>query len=72
MLAILMIEQYLFSTGNSSSGLIWLEIYLSLLPFLCVVLYCLWKLLNSAELIWKKYHTKVNDEARLVSTSKST
>ena len=66
MLAILMIEQYLFSTGKLSTGLIWLEIYLSLLPFLCVVLYCLWKLLIVAERIWKKYHKKVNDETHLV------
>ena len=66
MLVILMIEQYLFSTGKLSSGLIWLEIYLSLLPLICVALFCSWKLLIVAELVWKKYHNKVNVETNLV------
>ena len=66
MLVILMIEQYLFSTGKLSTGFIWLEIYLSLLPFICVVLYCLWKLVIAAELIWKKYYKKANDGTQLV------
>jgi len=55
MLTILIIEHHFFSTGKSSSELIWLEIILTLLPFICVVLYCLWKLLIATELTWRKY-----------------
>ena len=60
MLTILIIEQYLFSTDKSSAELIWLEIFLSLLPFICVVVYCSWKVLVATEVIWKKYHKKGN------------
>ena len=69
MLTILIIEQYLYSTGESSTELIWIEIVLSLLPFICIVLYCLWKLLLAAELIWKKYHKKPTEKSHLVRTS---
>ena len=65
-LSILVIEQYIFSTQKSSAGLIWLEIFFSLLPFIYVVLYCSWKLLVAAEIIWKKYHKKANDDSHLV------
>ena len=58
MLTILIIEQYLFSTGKSSTELIWIEIVLSLLPFICAVLYCLWKLILAVELIYHKKPTK--------------
>ena len=66
MLTILIIEQFLFSTGESSAELIWIEIVLSLLPFICVVLYCLWKLLLAAKLIWKKFHKKPNEKSHSV------
>jgi len=54
MLTILIIEHYLFSTSKSSEELIWIEIFMSLLPLGFVVLYCLWKLL----VIWKKHAGK--------------
>ena len=57
MLTIVIIEYYLFTTGKSSPGLIWLEIVLSLLPFICIVLYYFWKVLITARLIWRKYFT---------------
>ena len=66
MLIILIIEQYIFSTEKSSAGLIWLEIFFSLLPFICAVLYCSWKLLFAVEMVWKKYRNKANDESNLV------
>ena len=66
MLTMLIIEQYLFSTGESSTELIWIEIVLSLPPFICVILYYLWKLLLAAELIWKKYHKKGNKKPHSV------
>ena len=58
MLTILIIEHYVYSTGNSTYWLLWLEILLSLIPFICVIIFCLWKLLNAAklkfQLIWRK------------------
>ena len=65
MLTIVIIEHYMFSTGKSSPGLIWLEIFLSLLPFISVILYCTWRLLISAKLIWRKY-CKTHDDLSLV------
>ena len=65
MLSILIIEHYMFSTGESSPKLIWLEILLSLLPLICVALYCTWRLIISAKLIWRKY-CKAYDEFSLV------
>ena len=66
MLTILIIEHYVYSTGNSTVWLIWLEIILSLLPFICVVIFCLWKLLIAAKVIWRKYY-QTDDETHLVS-----
>ena len=63
---IVTIEYYLFSTGKSSPGLIWLEIILLLLPFACVILYCLWKMLIAANVIWRAY-CRVDNELDLVS-----
>ena len=63
---IVIIEYYLFSTGKSSPGLIWLEITLLLLPFTCVILYCLWKMLIAANVIWRAY-CRVDNESDLVS-----
>ena len=65
MLTLLIIQQYLFSTDESTPELVWLEIFLSLLPFICVCLYCLWKLLVAVKVIWRKYHNR-NDEIHLV------
>ena len=70
MLTIVIIEYYLFSTGKSSPGLIWLEIILSLLPFICVVFYCSWKLLIVGGQIWRKYCQDYHDESHLVKTDK--
>ena len=61
---IVIIEYYLFSTGKSSPGLIWLEIILLLLPFACVILFCLWKI--AANVIWRAY-CRVDNESNLVS-----
>ena len=67
MLSILIIEHYLFSTDESSPGLIWLEIILSLLPLLCVVLCCLWKPLIFGRQIWRKHSGKYeHDSSHLV------
>ena len=67
MLTILIIEQYIFSTEESLARLVWLEIFLSLLPFICVVLYSSWKILVAVEVIWKKHHKKeTNHDFHLV------
>ena len=58
MLSILIIEHYLFSTDEFSPGLIWLEIIFSLLPLICVVLCCLWKLLIFDRHTWRKHSHK--------------
>ena len=55
MLTILIIEHYLFSTNKSSEELIWIEIFMSLLPLGFVMLYYSWKLLLNVLLVWKKY-----------------
>ena len=65
MLTIIIIEYYLFSTGKSSPRLMWLEIVLSLIPFICVVLYCFWKMLIAVGLIWRKCY-RANNESPLV------
>ena len=65
MLNILILEHYLFSTGDSSPELFWLEIIFQLLPFICVVLYCTWKLTIVGRQIWRKYCLKY-DESHLV------
>ena len=65
MLNILILEHYLFSTDDLSSDLFWLEIILQLLPFICVVLYCAWKLMIVGRQIWRKYCLKY-DESHLV------
>ena len=44
MLATLMIKQYVFFASSSEEGLIWLEISIALLPLLCVLAYCSWRL----------------------------
>ena len=61
MLVILIIEHYIFSVDESSLGLIWLEIILLLLPFICVVLYCLYKLLIFCRQIWKNHIQRYDD-----------
>ena len=67
MLTILIIEQYIFSTEKSSAKLVWLEIFLSLLPLICVVICCSWKLLVVVELIWNKHYKKsTNHDNHLV------
>ena len=66
MLTIVIIEFYLYVTGKSSHVLIWLEVFLSLLPLICVILYCLWKILSVGRKFWKKL-CRV-DESELVST----
>ena len=70
MLMILIIQQYLFSTNKSAPKLIWLEVFLSLLPIVCVVVYCLWKLLVAAKVIWRKQY-KRKDESHLVRSKLS-
>jgi len=54
LLAILMIEYYLFTTGKSSDGLLWLQTALSSLPLVCVIVYYSWKLFAVIQLMWKK------------------
>ena len=66
MLAILIIEHYTFTADDSSPGLVWLEIILLLLPFICVVIYCLHKLLIFGRQIWKN-HIQRYGESHLVS-----
>ena len=66
MLTIVIIEVYVYSTGRSSSGLAWLEIILSLLPLVCSVFYCLWKVCSMA-CVWRR-HCCLNDKDELVST----
>ena len=66
MLAILITEHYTFSADESSPGLVWLEIILLLLPFICVVLCCLYKLLIFGRQIWKN-SVQQYDENHLVS-----
>ena len=61
MLNILILEHYLFSTGEQLPELLWLEITLQLLPFICVVLYCLLKLVIAARKIWRKYCQEYNE-----------
>ena len=65
MLNIIIIELYVYSTGKSSPGLIWLEIILSLLPLVCLILYCFWKV-YSIVCAWRK-HCCLDDEHELVS-----
>ena len=44
MLAILTIKQYVFFSSSSEEVLIWLEISITLLPFVCVIVYYSWRL----------------------------
>ena len=67
MLNIVIIELYVYSTGKSSPGLIWLEIILSLLPLVCLILYCLWKVCGKV-CAWRKYCC-LDDEHELVSST---
>jgi len=66
MLTILIIEHYLFSTNKSSEELIWIEIFMSLLPLGFFTMYYSWKLLINVLLAWKK-HTGSNYQSALVS-----
>ena len=66
MLTIVIIELYVYATGRSSSGLAWLEIILSLLPLVCSVFYCLWKVCSMV-CVWRR-HCCLNDKHELVST----
>ena len=65
MLTLLIIQQYLFSTDKSAPELAWLEIFLLLLPLICVILYCLWKLIVAVRVI-RRRHFNRNDESHLV------
>ena len=69
MLTIVTLELYLFSTGGSSPELIWLEIILSLVPFIFVAVLCSWNfLLKIGKRIQKKHCcTCADDESQLVS-----
>ena len=69
MLTIVILELYLFSTGRSSPELIWLEIILSLVPFIFVALLCSWNcLLEMGKRIQKKHCCAyADDESQLVS-----
>ena len=65
MLSIVIIELYVYSTGKSSPGLVWLEIILSLLPLVCLIFYCSWKVC-SIVCAWRK-HCCLDDEHEMVS-----
>ena len=54
MIMITIIEYHIFSTDNSAHELILIKILLSLLPLMCTVVYCSWKLSVSVIAYWKK------------------
>jgi len=54
LLAILIIEYYIFTTGESSEGLLWLQTTLLSLPLVCVIVYYSWKLFKAVQMTWKK------------------
>ena len=66
MLAMFVLELYIYSTGKSSPGLAWLEIILSLLPLVCLILYCLWKV-SDMVCAWRK-HRCLDHTHELVSS----
>ena len=55
LLAILIIEYYLFTTGESSDGLLWLQTALLSLPLVCAIVYYFWKLFVVVQMMWKKH-----------------
>ena len=62
------IEYHFFSTDNSPKELILIEILLSLLPLVCIVVYCSWRLSISVMAYWKKHKQKhSSDQIPLVS-----
>ena len=66
LIMILIIEHYFYSTGNSSHGLIWIEILLTLLPLFCIALYCSWKISIVAKAYWKKHKREGSTDPSLV------
>ena len=66
MLTIVTIALYVYSTDKSSPGLAWLEIILSLLPLVCLILYCLWKV-SDMVCAWRKHYC-LDDNHELVGS----
>ena len=68
LIMIVNVEYIIFSTGDSSNELIWIEIFLALLPLLCTILYFSWKLFSSAKAYLQKHKIESkNDQKPLVS-----
>ena len=58
LLAILIIEHYLYSTGELSEGLLWLQTFLSSIPLVSVIVYYSWKVFVVVKMMWKKHSHK--------------
>jgi len=64
MLAILMIKQYVFFTSSSEEEeLISIEIFLTLVPLVCAIVYCSWKLYLVTSQLWRR---RIDDLTNLV------